>query len=195
MSLPSREPSGEGAAGTRSSAGAAEEPPLEQARLAQALRELRQTGWYWGRLTVLEANEKLKEAREGTFLIRDSSHSGYLLTISVKTSAGPTNLRIEYHNGTFRLDSFVCIQSRLKQFDGVVHLVDYYVQMSKEKRTGPEALGTGSVHLYLTQPLYASTVPLQHLCRLAINKCTSNIRELPLPTRLKNYLEEYQFQV
>ncbi|XP_055986156.1 suppressor of cytokine signaling 2-like [Sorex fumeus] len=198
MSMQCQEPSEKGETGTQSrrgSPGAAEEPPPEEARLAHALRELREAGWYWGRLTVLEANEKLKETREGTFLIRDSSHSGYLLTISVKTSAGPTNLRIEYQNGTFRLDSFVCVQSRLKQFESVVHLVDYYVQMSKEKRTDPEALGTGNVHLYLTQPLYMSTPPLQHLCRLTINKCTSTIWELPLPTRLKNYLEEYKFQV
>ena len=44
-------------------------------------------GWYWGSMTVNEAKEKLKEAPEGTFLIRDSSHSDYLLTISVKTRA------------------------------------------------------------------------------------------------------------
>ncbi|PNI39026.1 SOCS2 isoform 11, partial [Pan troglodytes] len=35
---------------------------------------------------------------------------------------------------------------------------------------------------------------LQHLCRLTINKCTGAIWGLPLPTRLKDYLEEYKFQ-
>ena len=152
-------------------------------------------GWYWGNMTVNEAKEKLKEAPEGTFLIRDSSHSDYLLTISVKTSAGPTNLRIEYQDGTFRLDSIICVKSKLKQFDSVVHLIDYYVQMCKDKRTGPEAPRNGTVHLYLTKPLYTSAPPLQHLCRLTINKCTSTIWGLPLPTRLKDYLEEYKFQV
>lgn len=152
-------------------------------------------GWYWGNMTVNEAKEKLKEAPEGTFLIRDSSHSDYLLTISVKTSAGPTNLRIEYQDGKFRLDSIICVKSKLKQFDSVVHLIDYYVQMCKDKRTGPEAPRNGTVHLYLTKPLYTSAPPLQHLCRLTINKCTSTIWGLPLPTRLKDYLEEYKFQV
>lgn len=152
-------------------------------------------GWYWGSMTVNEAKEKLKEAPEGTFLIRDSSHSDYLLTISVKTSAGPTNLRIEYQDGKFRLDSIICVKSKLKQFDSVVHLIDYYVQMCKDKRTGPEAPRNGTVHLYLTKPLYTSAPPLQHLCRLTINKCTGTIWGLPLPTRLKDYLEEYKFQV
>ncbi|MBZ3871724.1 Suppressor of cytokine signaling 2 [Sciurus carolinensis] len=152
-------------------------------------------GWYWGSMTVNEAKEKLKEAPEGTFLIRDSSHSDYLLTISVKTSAGPTNLRIEYQDGKFRLDSIICVKSKLKQFDSVVHLIDYYVQMCKDKRSGPEAPRNGTVHLYLTKPLYTSAPSLQHLCRLTINKCTGTIWGLPLPTRLKDYLEEYKFQV
>ncbi|XP_046502465.1 suppressor of cytokine signaling 2 isoform X1 [Equus quagga] len=197
MTLRCLEPSGNGAEGTRSqwgTAGSAEEPSPEAARLAKALRELSQTGWYWGSMTVNEAKEKLKEAPEGTFLIRDSSHSDYLLTISVKTSAGPTNLRIEYQDGKFRLDSIICVKSKLKQFDSVVHLIDYYVQMCKDKRTGPEAPRNGTVHLYLTKPLYTSAPPLQHLCRLTINKCTGTIWGLPLPTRLKDYLEEYKFQ-
>ncbi|XP_077909133.1 suppressor of cytokine signaling 2 isoform X1 [Ictidomys tridecemlineatus] len=198
MTLRCLEPSGNGADGTRSqwgTAGSAEEPAPEAARLAKALRELGQTGWYWGSMTVNEAKEKLKEAPEGTFLIRDSSHSDYLLTISVKTSAGPTNLRIEYQDGKFRLDSIICVKSKLKQFDSVVHLIDYYVQMCKDKRSGPEAPRNGTVHLYLTKPLYTSAPSLQHLCRLTINKCTGTVWGLPLPTRLKDYLEEYKFQV
>nr|KAF6370640.1 suppressor of cytokine signaling 2 [Myotis myotis] len=155
MTLRCAEPSGNGAEGTRSqwgTAGSAEEPSPEAARLAKALRELSQT-------------------------------------------AGPTNLRIEYQDGKFRLDSIICVKSKLKQFDSVVHLIDYYVQMCKDKRTGPEAPRNGTVHLYLTKPLYTSAPPLQHLCRLTINKCTGAIWGLPLPTRLKDYLEEYKFQV
>ncbi|XP_028934570.2 suppressor of cytokine signaling 2 isoform X1 [Ornithorhynchus anatinus] len=182
-------------AGSDGSEGAADEQPPEPPGLAKAMRELTHTGWYWGNMTVNEAKEKLKDAPEGTFLIRDSSHSDYLLTISVKTSAGPTNLRIEYQDGKFRLDSIICIKSRLKQFDSVAHLIEYYVRMCKDKRTGSETPRNGTVHLYLTKPLYTSTPSLQHLCRLTINKCTSKIWELPLPTRLKDYLKEYQYQV
>ncbi|KAK2113233.1 Suppressor of cytokine signaling 2 [Saguinus oedipus] len=114
---------------------------------------------------------------------------------SVRQGAGPTNLRIEYQDGKFRLDSIVCVKSKLKQFDSVVHLIDYYVQICKDKRTGPEAPRNGTVHLYLTKPLYTSAPSLQHLCRLTTNKCTGAIWGLPLPTRLKDYLEEYKFQV
>uniref|UniRef100_A0A8C5NWT8 Suppressor of cytokine signaling 2 n=1 Tax=Jaculus jaculus TaxID=51337 RepID=A0A8C5NWT8_JACJA len=186
MTLRCLELSGNSAERTRRShwgtAGSTEEPSQ-----GSALCQLGQTGWYWGSMTVNEAKEKLKEA--------DSSHSDYLLTISVKTSAGLTNLCIEYQDGKFRLDSIICVKSKLKQFDSVVHLIDYYVQMCKDKRTGPEAPLNGTVHLYLTKPLYTSAPSLQHFCRLTINKCTGTIWGLPLPTRLKDYLKEYKFQV
>ncbi|KAL9854284.1 LOW QUALITY PROTEIN: suppressor of cytokine signaling 2 [Geothlypis trichas] len=148
-------------------------------------------GWYWGNMTVAEAKERLQDAPEGTFLVRDSSHSEYLLTISVKRQREPTNLRIEYQDGKFRLDSITCVRSRLKQFNSVVHLIEYYVLMCKDRT---ETLN-GTVHLYLNKPLYTSAPSLQHRCRIAINKSTNQIWELPLPTRLKEYLKEYRYQV
>ncbi|XP_069629689.1 suppressor of cytokine signaling 2 isoform X1 [Haliaeetus albicilla] len=167
------------------------EESREAAQLAAAMEELRRAGWYWGNMTVAEAKERLQDAPEGTFLVRDSSHSEYLLTISVKTSAGPTNLRIEYQDGKFRLDSITCVRSRLKQFNSVVHLIEYYVLMCKDRTETPS---NGTVHLYLNKPLYTSAPSLQHRCRVTINKCTNRIWELPLPTRLKEYLKEYQYQ-
>lgn len=146
-------------------------------------------------MTVNEAKEKLQDAPEGTFLVRDSSHTDYLLTISVKTSAGPTNLRIEYREGKFRLDSVICVRSRLKQFNSVVNLIEYYVLLSKNKKTETETLPNRTVHLWLVKPLYISTPSLQHLCRLAVNKCTKKVQELPLPMRLKEYIAEYHYHI
>uniref|UniRef100_A0ABI7Z4R6 SH2 domain-containing protein n=1 Tax=Felis catus TaxID=9685 RepID=A0ABI7Z4R6_FELCA len=114
MTLRCLESSGNGVEGTQSqcgTSGSAEEPSPEAARLVKALYELSQTGWYWGSMTVNEAKEKLKKAPERTFLIRDTSHSDHLLKISVKRSAGPTNLRIEYQDGKFRLDCISYVSS------------------------------------------------------------------------------------
>ncbi|KAM4783365.1 suppressor of cytokine signaling 2 [Corvus cornix cornix] len=190
-SLESAESSGERWGHPGAAAPVAEES-REAEQLAAAMEELRRAGWYWGNMTVAEAKERLQDAPEGTFLVRDSSHSEYLLTISVKTSAGPTNLRIEYQDGKFRLDSITCVRSRLKQFNSVVHLIEYYVLMCKDRTETPS---NGTVHLYLNKPLYTSAPSLQHRCRIAINKSTNQIWELPLPTRLKKYLKEYQYQV
>ncbi|XP_051976288.1 suppressor of cytokine signaling 2 [Xyrauchen texanus] len=170
----------------------------EQRCIATAMRDLKNTGWYWGSLTANEAKEILQDTSEGTFLVRDSTQRDYLFTISAMTSAGPTNLRIEYKDGKFKLDSVVLVKPKLKQFDSVVHLVEHYVQLSRMSCKGRTTLlspSNSTVQLLLTTPVYTATPSLQHLCRIAINKTTRQIQELPLPNRLKDYLTDYSYNV
>lgn len=157
-------------------------------------------GWYWGSLTANEAKDILQDASEGTFLVRDSSQRDYLFTISAMTSVGPTNLRIEYKHGKFKLDSVVLVKPKLKQFDSVVHLVEHYVHLSRSSdklpNSQPSAVApNGTVQLLLTKPVYTAMPALQHLCRIAINRTTRQVQELPLPRRLKDYLTEYAYNV
>uniref|UniRef100_UPI00398F5982 suppressor of cytokine signaling 2 n=1 Tax=Pristiophorus japonicus TaxID=55135 RepID=UPI00398F5982 len=169
---------------------------IEQDRISVAMADLRNSGWYWGALKANEANEKLKEASEGTFLVRDSSHRDYFLTISVKTAQGPTNLRIEYRDGKFRLDSVILVKPKLQQFDSVVHLVQYYVVLCRTIQNAQcLALRNRVVQLCLTKPFYTETPTLQHFCRINIHKATRKIQELPLPAKLKKYLSKYKYQV
>lgn len=173
----------------------------DESRIALAMKDLKNTGWYWGSLTANEAKEILQDSSEGTFLVRDSSQRDYLFTISAMTSAGPTNLRIEYKHGKFKLDSVVLVKPKLKQFDSVVHLVEHYVHLSRTSdRTGPSnsqpsAGPNGTVQLLLTKPVYTATPSLQHLCRIAINRRTQRVQDLPLPNRLKDYLTDYSYHV
>ncbi|XP_075900157.1 suppressor of cytokine signaling 2 [Nelusetta ayraudi] len=173
----------------------------DERRIAAAMKDLRSTGWYWGSLTANEAREILQDAAEGTFLVRDSSQQDFLFTISARTSAGPTNLRIEYKDGKFKLDSVVLLKPRLKQFDSVVHLVEHYVQLSRAGAKAPSSPGprpapaNGTVQLLLTRPVYTATPTLQHLSRIAINRATRRVQDLPLPSRLKDYLSDYSYHV
>ncbi|XP_013766597.1 suppressor of cytokine signaling 2 [Pundamilia nyererei] len=175
----------------------------DESRIAAAMKELRNTGWYWGSLTANEAKEILQDTSEGTFLLRDSSQRDYLFTISAMTSAGPTNLRIEFKHGKFKLDSVVLVKPKLKQFKSVVHLVEYYVQLSRSSDKAASASNSrvspvppnGTVQLLLTKPVYTSTPSLQHLCRITINQRTRQVQDLPLPNRLKDYLTEYAYNV
>ncbi|XP_033933777.1 suppressor of cytokine signaling 2 [Pseudochaenichthys georgianus] len=180
----------------------------DESRIASAMKDLRNTGWYWGGLTANEAKEILLETSEGTFLLRDSSQSDFLFTISAMTSAGPTNLRIEFKHGRFKLDSVLLVRPRLRTFDSVVHLVQHYIALS---RSGDQAArsssstvnssssssspSSSSVQLLLTRPAYTALPPLQHLCRLAINSRTPQVQDLPLPNRLKDYLRDYSYHV
>lgn len=178
---------------------------VDESRVALAMKDLRNTGWYWGSLTANEAKELLQDASEGTFLVRDSSQQDYLFTISAVTSAGPTNLRIEYKHGKFKLDSVLLVKPRLKQFDSVVHLVEHYVQLSRTGDKAAAAAATnsnsaavapnGTVQLLLTKPVYTATPSLQHLSRIAINRRTRRVQDLPLPNRLKEYLTDYAYNV
>ncbi|XP_072233752.1 suppressor of cytokine signaling 2 [Leuresthes tenuis] len=182
-------------------AGGAGAVESEERRIASAMKELRNTGWYWGSLTANEAKEILQDAPEGTFLLRDSSQRDYLFTISAMTSAGPTNLRIECKHGKFKLDSVVLVKPKLRQFDSVVHLVEHYVQLSRSSGATAAAAQAsaagpnGTVQLLLTKPVYVATPSLQHLCRIAINGTTRQVQDLPIPNRLKAYLMDYTYNV
>ncbi|XP_072528247.1 suppressor of cytokine signaling 2-like [Salminus brasiliensis] len=181
-------------------------------RLQNAMTHLQESGWYWGSMTAAEAKQLLNEALDGAFLLRDSSNPGYLLTLSVKTSLGPTHLRIEYAGGQFGFDSMVMARPHLRQFKGAVDLVQYYALASqrqaalREPDTDPgvqdaavtpgaafQGASETTLQLKLTRPLHKAACSLQHLCRVVINQHSRNHRDLPLPERLKDFLLEYPF--
>ncbi|XP_062924286.1 cytokine-inducible SH2-containing protein-like [Mobula hypostoma] len=178
------------------------DPEDDMQCLTTTLRQLDLSGWYWGSLTANEAKQQLNKMPEGTFLIRDSSHPSYLLTLSVKTSRGPTNVRIEYSNGKFCLDSYYLAKPRILAFREVLSLIQHYVTSCTVDRCDKAADSTAlppkdtAIHLKLIKPLHRkdSFPSLQHLCRLTINKATrGQVDKLPLPKPIQRFLEEYPF--
>ncbi|XP_063797452.1 cytokine-inducible SH2-containing protein [Pseudophryne corroboree] len=179
--------------------------------IAKTFCYLRESGWYWGSITATEAKQKLQKMPEGSFLVRDSTHPSYLFTLSVRTNRGPTNVRIEYSDSLYRLDSNWVSKPRILSFPDVVSLVQYYVSSCnadgwKEPAANPSPPAPPSpkepaaVHLKLLQPLHRSGEgpSLQHLCRLQINRSVapdSDVTELPLPRRMVEYLQRYPFKL
>ncbi|XP_075430310.1 cytokine-inducible SH2-containing protein [Ascaphus truei] len=167
---------------------------------------LRESGWYWGSITATEAKQQLQKMPEGVFLVRDSTHPSYLLTLSVRTNRGPTNVRIEYSDSLFRLDSNCLSKPRILSFPDVVSLVQYYVSSCHSEPpcqpplVPPSPKEPTAVHLKLARPLTRSgrSPSLQHLCRLQINRGLApgaGVTELPLPRRMVEYLQRYPFQL
>ncbi|KFV67514.1 Cytokine-inducible SH2-containing protein, partial [Dryobates pubescens] len=163
-----------------------------------------------GSITASEAKQHLQKMPEGTFLVRDSTHPSYLFTLSVKTNRGPTNVRIEYTDGKFRLDSNYLSKPRILAFPDVVSLIQHYVTSctTESKNEAPypppsplppmqKEMAAAAVHLKLIRPLgHKDNIPsLQHLCRLRINKSTADVDQLPLPRRMGDYLKQYPFQL
>ncbi|XP_077054309.1 cytokine-inducible SH2-containing protein [Siphateles boraxobius] len=174
--------------------------------ITKNLSYLDASGWYWGAMSASEAHSVLQEASNGTFLIRDSSHPLYMLTLSVKTSRGPTNVRIEYSNGHFHLDSSSMVRSRLQSFSNVLSLVQHYVGSGNkeegEKTEEPDHITSVTpkecaILLKLKRPIkHPQAFPsLQHLTRLVINKNTICTEHLALPRPILKYLKDYPFQL
>lgn len=152
-------------------------------------------------MTASEARDALIGASEGTFLVRDSSHPLYLFTLSIKTQRGPTNVRVEYDSGRFRLDSSFPARSCLLSFSTLPSLVQHYASTSQEGERKAEehhmVSKDNGILLKLRKPLHRPQVfpTLQHLTRLTINRHTDCHTQLPLPRPLLLYLQEYPFQV
>uniref|UniRef100_K7GCT3 Cytokine-inducible SH2-containing protein n=1 Tax=Pelodiscus sinensis TaxID=13735 RepID=K7GCT3_PELSI len=164
--------------------------------IAKTFSYLRESGWYWGSITASEAKQHLQKMPEGTFLVRDSTHPSYLFTLSVKTNRGPTNVRIEYADSKFRLDSNCLSKPRILAFPDVVSLIQHYVTSCTTENKNEAPYPPASVH-HLIRPLGRkdSAPSLQHLCRLQINKSTAEVDQLPLPRRMGDYLKQYPFQL
>ncbi|XP_036288085.1 cytokine-inducible SH2-containing protein [Pipistrellus kuhlii] len=183
--------------------------------IAKTFSYLQESGWYWGSITASEARQHLQKMPEGTFLVRDSTHPSYLFTLSVKTTRGPTNVRIEYADSSFRLDSNCLSRPRILAFPDVVSLVQHYVASCaadgpdpapapappapKEEAgdAAPPGPAATAVHLKLVQPFVprSRTPSLQHLCRLAIHRLAADVDRLPLPRRMADYLRQYPFRL
>lgn len=168
---------------------------------------LEQSGWYYGHCTSQEAKSLLKRESVGTFLIRDSSDSKYLYSLSVKTSRGTTSVRIIYNKGQFQLDSDDRISAKMPRFDSAVRLVDFYARLTDMGKSYVcrwlESSGRKDLPIVLQKPKRNCVLDLKHLCRLSINrslpktlsrtKVLSNMDKLPVPTQIKGYLKEYPY--
>ena len=166
-------------------------------------------GWYWGAVTAAQAHAALQEASEGAFLVRDSSHPLYMLTLSVRTARGPTSIRIQYSGAQFLLDSSSPARPSLSSFPNVPSLVQHYMGPERkaeegkvEQETAPskpsqQTIQDTSVVLKLKRAVYKpqGLPSLQHLTRLVINRHSDCPDQLPLPRPLMRYIKDYPFKV
>lgn len=164
-------------------------------------------------MTAAQAHAALQEASEGAFLVRDSSHPLYMLTLSVRTARGPTSIRIQYSRAQFLLDSNSQAQPSLSSFPSVPSLVQYYMGPKRKDERGtvggedaaasapPKSLQQTvqdtCVVLKLKRAVYKpQNLPsLQHLTRLVINRHSERPDQLPLPRPLLRYVQDYPFKI
>ena len=78
----------------------------EKFGLLETIRDIPSAGWYYGNITVAQAERLLKDEPNGAFLVRDSSDSNsitdlYTITFKIHNRFG--SVRVDYSKGYFSL--------------------------------------------------------------------------------------------
>ena len=189
-------------------------PEWDAERLETVYGRLAQCGFYYGRLTIDAASERLRQVPVGTFLLRDSADERYLFSISVQTCRGTTSIRVLYQAGLFRMDCTPDQEHLMPTFDCALRLVAHYVRICCDRRRSAgssyvflESSGRRDTPVLLRRPLYWRVDRLAHLCRRAVHGTLSRgpagahsdrgcvIDRLQLIPSLKCYLKDYPYEL
>ncbi|XP_072031267.1 suppressor of cytokine signaling 7-like isoform X2 [Amphiura filiformis] len=172
---------------------------LEKTRgeFATSLRRISEYGWYWGPMSWDDAEMRLENMPDGSFLVRDSSDDRHILSLSFRAQGSTHHTRIEHHNGKFSFWS----QPSSHGSSSIVEFIEEAMQHSRNGRflyfLRPRVPGFPPAPVQLLFPIsrFQKARSLQHMCRFVIRRQVrlDHIDELPLPRRLRDYLKEGQY--
>ncbi|KAK9403439.1 Suppressor of cytokine signaling 6 [Crotalus adamanteus] len=170
--------------------------PMVVTSLTEELKKLAKQGWYWGPITRWEAEGKLANVPDGSFLVRDSSDDRYLLSLSFRSHGKTLHTRIEHSNGRFSFYE----QPDVEGHTSIVDLIEHSVRDSENGAfcySRSRLPGSTTYPVRLTNPVsrFMQVRSLQYLCRFVIRQYTriDLIQKLPLPNKMKDYLQEKHY--
>lgn len=181
--------------------------PINQHINTSVIHRLSQCGWYYPDMCRERARSSLDHLSVGHFLLRSSSDIAHKYTLSIRTASGVVNIRIGNTNISgivlYHLDCSRKLSSTEKSLEThcVIHLIEQLVNTDAMSRYQFTDNRGSTVSLVLKKPVIQKARSLKHLSRLRINQTlklrdSTNSRQcliqsLPLPSGLKQYLNEY----
>ncbi|XP_062544914.1 cytokine-inducible SH2-containing protein [Armigeres subalbatus] len=150
-------------------------------------------GWYWGKLTRSAAQKRLARQDNGTFLVRDSETEKHQFAISFRCSGITLHCRIDYNDNNWSFSGL----TTPTHYATMVELIE-----DSMKKSEFDVIGFGKQTSPLTPPFpvrlkkpinrFFEVATLQHMCKFIIQQRlnTNDIAHLPLPSKLKKYIEE-----
>jgi len=140
---------------------------------------------YWGKMDRYEAENKLEDKPEGSFLLRDSAQDEYIFSVSFRRYGRSLHARIEESDHLF---SFDCHDPGVYRSNSIPELLNHYKDPTSCMFFEP----------LLCRPIHRNTpFSLQDLARANIcDRLTSynSIDGLELPRSLKLVLKEYHYK-
>ena len=174
--------------------------------LKRAYHLLEEAHCYYGKLSMEEARTKLKLSSEGTYLLRDSSDSHFLFSLSVKTKRGVTAVRIAYEDGHFKLDCEREMARRMPLFSCILELLQFYTQLTKPSAKHRnnmcvflESSGRRDTAVVLSQPRVHSVASLKGLARKTLNGMLNEEQRrkllLFMPPGIEQFIKDYKYYI
>jgi len=169
----------------------------ESSGLKDTLAHLGDYGWYYGNITIEQAERLLRNEPDGSFLVRDCNEPDkltelYTITFKVNGCFGSCN--VDYAKGVFSL----CLDDTgLPLFRRLADLVYHSVHRSvvdKEPVCTVMSNWTGQeIQLFLKKPIsrFRTLHSLQYHCRIKLHEMYTRdkLEQLPLPQKLiQNYI-------
>ncbi|XP_053675677.1 cytokine-inducible SH2-containing protein [Anopheles nili] len=166
--------------------------------MAQMRIDLLQYGWYWGKLTRLAAQKRLAQQVNGTFLVRDSQTEQHQFTVSFRSSGITLHCRIDFENNYWSFSGLTTPTT----YKTMVDLIQDTMKKSEYGVIGyvkQDSMLMPPFPVRLTKPInrFYEVSSLQHLCRFIIRQKIDaiSIAHLPLPEKLKEYVEENYYDL